>query len=325
LNITYVLTYSDRLNTILKMKNTFLFTILAILFCVINGCKKSDTVTLPELSTTAVTGVTFTTATSGGIITSDGNASVTARGVCWSATPNPTIIDSKTSDGTGTGQFVSNITGISAGNLYHVRAYATNSAGTAYGDDISFSTSALSIASLSTSAVTSITTTTAITGGSITDDGGSDVTARGVCWSTSTGPTTGGTHTSNGTGKGSFVSNLPGLTGATLYYVRAYATNSTGTAYGNELSFTTHTPQGANDVFIQGMAFSPQTLTVPVNTTVTWTNFDPIAHTVTSDTPLFNSGNLISGAKFSFQFISTGTFTYHCSIHPEMTATIIVQ
>ena len=95
------------------------------------------------------------------------------------------------------------------------------------------------IPSVSTSQVTGIMQTTATSGGNVTNDGGATVTARGVCWSTSPGPTTSGNHTTDGSGTGIFVSNLTGLTPGTPYYLRAYATNSVGTAYGNELAFTT--------------------------------------------------------------------------------------
>jgi uncharacterized protein (TIGR02145 family) len=81
---------------------------------------------------------------------------------------------------------------------------------------------------------------TAISGGTISSDGGSAVSARGVCWSTSPGPTVAlATKTSNGSGTGGFTSNISGLSKNTTYYVRAYATNTVGTAYGNEISFTT--------------------------------------------------------------------------------------
>ena len=76
----------------------------------------------------------------GGNVTSDGNLDVTARGVCWSTSPNPTISNSKTTDGTGTGSFTSNVTGLAEGTTYYVRAYATNSKGTAYGAEKSFTT-----------------------------------------------------------------------------------------------------------------------------------------------------------------------------------------
>jgi uncharacterized protein (TIGR02145 family) len=94
----------------------------------------------PIISTSSVSSIFSTTAVSGGNLTSDGGATVTARGVCWSISSNPTISDNKTTDGTGSGSFVSSITGLTANTTYHVRAYATNSAGIAYGSDESFTT-----------------------------------------------------------------------------------------------------------------------------------------------------------------------------------------
>ncbi|MBU2650748.1 MAG: T9SS type A sorting domain-containing protein, partial [Bacteroidetes bacterium] len=105
-----------------------------------NSTLNSFTTGMPDLSTTAVSGITSSSATSGGAIVSDGGFSVTSRGVCWSTTQNPTISDSKTSDGSGTGSFSSSITGLSANTTYYVRAYATNSTGTSYGDEDSFTT-----------------------------------------------------------------------------------------------------------------------------------------------------------------------------------------
>ena len=92
---------------------------------------------------------------------------------------------------------------------------------------------------VSTTSVTNIAQNTATCGGNVTDQGTSSVTARGVCWSTSSNPTTSDSHTTDGSGTGTFTSNITGLTAATSYYVRAYATNSSGTAYGNQQSFIT--------------------------------------------------------------------------------------
>jgi len=92
---------------------------------------------------------------------------------------------------------------------------------------------------LETVAVTSITTTTAVSGGNITNDGGASVTEYGVCWGTSHAPTTSDDRTSDGTGIGEFTSNLTGLSAGTKYYVRAYATNSMGVSYALEVEFTT--------------------------------------------------------------------------------------
>ena len=192
-------------------------------------------------ATAVVSDITASTASCNGYVADDGGATVTARGVCWSTSQNPTISDSHTTDGTGTGSFTSNITGLSATTTYYVRAYATNSEGTTYGNQLSFTTTeALPV--VTTSAVSNITldnsTINATCGGNVTDEGASAVTARGVCWSTSQNPTISGNHTSDGSGTGSFTSTITGLTANTTYYVRAYATNSSSTAYGNQVSIT---------------------------------------------------------------------------------------
>ena len=96
--------------------------------------------TEPTVTTTAISDIDKTTATGGGNVTADGGATVTARGICWSTSQNPTLSDSKTTDGTGTGSFTSAMTSLEANTTYYVRAYATNSAGTAYGEAVSFTT-----------------------------------------------------------------------------------------------------------------------------------------------------------------------------------------
>jgi uncharacterized protein (TIGR02145 family) len=192
----------------------------------------------PTVTTNAATDITPTSAKSGGNVTSDGGAPVTVRGVCWSTAQNPTTANNKTTDGSGTGSYPSNITGLTPGTTYYVRAYATNSAGTEYGNQISFKAD-LSAPSVTTSVVSSITSTGAVSGGNVTSDGGAAVTIRGVCWSTSQNPTTANSKTTDGSGTGSYPSAITGLTPATTYYVRAYATNSVGTQYGNQVSFTT--------------------------------------------------------------------------------------
>jgi uncharacterized protein (TIGR02145 family) len=192
-----------------------------------------------SLTTAPVTSVTSVSAISGGNISSDGGTAVTARGVCWSTSTNPTIADPHTIDGTGTGNFTSSLTGLSANTTYYVRAYAANIAGTAYGNEISFTTIPLAEVSLTTAPITSITPNSAISGGNVSSDGGATVTARGVCWSTSANPAITDQRTIDGTGTGSFVSSLTGLTASTTYFVRAYATNIAGTVYGNEVTFET--------------------------------------------------------------------------------------
>lgn len=199
-----------------------------------------QSITAPTVTTTEVVNIAQTTATCGGNVTSDGGAPVTVRGVCWSTSSNPTTSDSKTENGSGTGGYLSSITGLTENTTYHVRAYATNSAGTSYGNQQTFSTlQNPTLPTVSTTVAFNITSTTATTGGNVNSDGGSAVTIRGVCYSTSPNPTLANSFTTEGVGTGVFVSNLTGLSAGTLYYVRAYATNSIGTDYGNEVSFTT--------------------------------------------------------------------------------------
>lgn len=126
----------------LKIYKSDISLLLQMVFSLIliNSCKKEYPAALPELSTAVLTKVTSTSVICGGSITSDGGDIVTARGVCWSTEFNPTINDNITADGEGTGSFISNITGLTSGTNYYMRAYATNSAGTAYGNKILFIT-----------------------------------------------------------------------------------------------------------------------------------------------------------------------------------------
>ncbi len=122
-----------------------LFTVLIIVTITLtyNSCSKKEETpanTAPVLSTKTASEVTSSTATCGGNVTDQGSSSVTVRGVCWSTSSNPTISDPHTDDGNGTGSFTSNITGLTANTSYYVRAYATNSTGTGYGNQISFAT-----------------------------------------------------------------------------------------------------------------------------------------------------------------------------------------
>ena len=88
---------------------------------------------------------------------------------------------------------------------------------------------------------------------------------------------------------------------------------------------TSQTQSAANTVTIQNMAFNPSTLNVKVGTTVTWINKDSVTHDVVSDTGLFTSGNLTNGISYNYTFNQTGSFPYHCAIHPSMTGTIVVS
>jgi uncharacterized protein (TIGR02145 family) len=389
---------------------------------------------LPIIKTSSVSSITFNSATSGGIITSDGSYAVSERGICWSTTDNPTIYDNHLKDLTGTGSFTCSITGLTPGTTYYLKAYATNSSGTAYGDQVIFCTKVTDVdgntyntvaigtqvwmtenlkttkfndgtdiplvtdntawinlstpgfcwfnndetsykstygalynwftvntgklcpagwhvptdsdwttlsaflggdnitggklkeagtihwkspntgatnesgftalpsgnrtdnaifydvgnfvywwsstasegtsswlrylsynystfnkvsyekrsgfsvrclkddyPDLTTESITSITSTSANSGGNITSEGSGSVIARGVCWSSSHNPTIADNKTINDSGRGQYTSSITGLSANTTYFVRAYATNSVGTSYGNELILKTYT------------------------------------------------------------------------------------
>jgi len=219
-----------------------IFSILSagLFFSLLISCKKEASKVIPTVTVASVTNITATTAATGGNVTSDGGSEVTARGVCWSVTSNPTTAANTTTDGTGPGSFSSSITGLTPGAVYNIRAYATNAVGTAYSSPSIFSALA-SIPVLTTNSLSAMTTTSATSGGNIPNDGGAAITARGVCWNTSASPTTGNSKTTDGTGIGIFTSSITGLTANTTYYVRAYASNSAGTSYGDEAVLRTFT------------------------------------------------------------------------------------
>ena len=90
-------------------------------------------------------------------------------------------------------------------------------------------------------------------------------------------------------------------------------------------STTSPVASGGNSVSIANFAFSPTSITIKVGATITWTNNDSVAHTVTSDSGVFDSGNLAAGKSYTYTFSKAGTFPYHCAVHPSMKASVIVQ
>ena len=190
-------------------------------------------------ATTSISNIRVSSATIAGNITDDGGAEITARGFCWSTNPTPTIADSKTEEGSGLGSFGSSLTGLTEDTTYNLRSYATNEAGTTYGEQVAFTTKD-GIVLFATTSISNIRVSSATIAGNITDDGGAEITARGFCWSTNPTPTIADSKTEEGSGLGSFGSSLTGLTEDSIYYVRAYATNEIRTTYGEEISFKTY-------------------------------------------------------------------------------------
>jgi uncharacterized protein (TIGR02145 family) len=251
------MTKNSRIGILLTSVPLVVIITVSLTFC-LTACKKKPTA--PVVTTAIVSQITQTSASSGGNVTSDGGAEVTSKGVCWNIAENPTTSDNKTVDGAGTGAFTSNLTLLTPGTKYYIRSYSTNEAGTGYGKQLSFNTTAVMLATVSTADVTSITETTAVSGGDVTSDGGGTVNARGVCWSsTSQNPTIDDDNTTDGSGTGSFTSDLSGLSPGTDYYVRAYATNSAGTSYGSTISFPTAQSGGTGIIFNPGLTYGTVT------------------------------------------------------------------
>ncbi len=153
---------------------------------------------------------------------------------------------------------------------------------------------------LTTTSLTNITTTTAKSGGTVTSEGSSAVTTRGVVWSTSQNPTIANSKTVSGSGIGNFVSSISNLIANTTYYVRAYATNDSGTAYGNQQTFTTTSIFGTYDLtHIKG----PATASVDLNNDgITSTNFldeQPTAY--------FNDDKIVLNNNGTFTYVGTDT------------------
>lgn len=194
-----------------------------------------------------------------------GTSPVTQRGHCWSTSPNPSITNNITTlGGTSTiGNFSSTINGLSTNTLYYVRAYATNSVGTAYSEQVSFTTLGLpTLPTVLTLSISNVSYNSSHASGNLTNLGDGYVSQRGFCYSESPNPsindhkvTLGGTSST-----GSFSGNLTNLTEITTYYVKAFATNSLGTSYGEEISFTTtEAPPVVTNGLIAYYTFDDQT------------------------------------------------------------------
>lgn len=197
---------------------------------------------IPAVVTLDPTMVNHNSAKVSGTVVDENNLTVRRCGFCFGTEPNPTLSNNSHVENAGTGssgQFASTLAQLMSNTTYYVRTFATNAVGTAYGEEVSFTTTPPVLPTVETHNVTEITRYSAICGGNVTDNGGLDVTARGICWSTSQNPTLADNFKSGGAGTGSFSCTMTNLTAMTTYYVRAYATNSLGTEYGAQMSFTT--------------------------------------------------------------------------------------
>ncbi|MBP5646043.1 MAG: hypothetical protein J6X21_01410, partial [Bacteroidaceae bacterium] len=197
---------------------------------------------VPSVSTTSVSGIDGSSATSGGNSLSGNGFDITTAGIVWSESHNPTIENSSVRyiDTQGNQDYICQMTDLKPNTVYYIRAFAMNSDGVGYGEELTFTTLAVA-PTVSTSVASSVTSSSAVLGGNVTDSGGAEVTERGIVWSTSVNPTIDDSKKSSGIGTGEYSITLTGLSFATTFYVRAYAINSVGISYGSQITFTTGT------------------------------------------------------------------------------------
>ena len=176
-----------------------------------------------------------------GNVISDGLLPVTSCGICWNTSGNPTLTDNHTIESPCVGAFTSTLTNLTAGETYHYRAYATNAISIFYGSDAVMTTVPYSVPSVTTGSISNNDGYSATCGGIVTDNGGSPIIEKGVCWCPppNTYPLITDFHTVSTDIGDTFSCNLTGLTPGTTYYVRTYATNAAGISYGDRISFRT--------------------------------------------------------------------------------------
>ncbi len=225
------------------MKNILkysLVTLLAVTTVMLSCTREEEDVRLdPSLSTMRVMDIGSDSAVIEGFVVAEGDG-FTERGVVYDVTENPTIESNKVAyaDTLDDAAYSVVLRELDYATHYYARAYAMNGTTPLYGDTVSFTTLPI-LATVTTTEATGVDGTSATTGGEVTDNGGAAVTLRGVCYGEWENPTVDSMTTEDGDGLGAFTSDLTGLDGLTTYYVRAYAVNAAGVAYGEQISFTT--------------------------------------------------------------------------------------
>ena len=194
---------------------------------------------LPEITTLPISFITYNSAISGGVNINAGGDQIINKGICYSNTPNPTIQSAVINGGGGLNGFTANLLGLNYNTQYYIRAFATNSAGTSYGNELIFTTDNILLPTVTTTNANNINQTSANIGGVIQNMSSAPIIEKGICWNTNNAPTTNNYRIIENSNNSSFTSTLLNLNPNTTYYARAYAKNIAGTSYGQEISFTT--------------------------------------------------------------------------------------
>jgi len=225
-----------------------------------NGtCTYDPVLEIPTVETVAAYFITDSSAISGGNITNDGGTDILTTGICWSTNPNPTIDDNFINGGVSL-SFDLYMSGLTENSVYYARAFASNSVGLSYGNEINFTTIDVILPTVSTNTPTLSSVTSIIVGGNITNTGNGLISERGVCWSTSPNPTINdNVSIEGGTSSGLFSTSIYNTQSETTYYIRAYAKNQAGISYGQEevyvnphISFIGEYYQGGVVFYISG-------------------------------------------------------------------------
>ena len=190
-----------------------------------------------EVTTYECSNITDTSAVCSGIVSANGTVDVTARGFCWAETENPKYSDNVAEAGKGLGEFSATLVGIEPNHTYYVRAFASTSNGIVYGNQVQLVVGVF-LPRVKTGSIYDITASSALCTGSLETAAGGSINELGVCWGQSENPTVDGNHVDSGVKSGEFRVTIQGLEAGITYYVRAYATNEIGTAYGEQVSFT---------------------------------------------------------------------------------------
>ena len=223
----------------LYLKIAAICFITLVTICCSNDSEDTNNETLPIITTTGVSNITLTSAICGGNIISTEGRSIISKGLVYSTSPNPSINDFVKNIGNGPESFVTFIDNLSPNTTYYIKSFASTNAGTAYGQEVVFRTLGPTPPTVTTNSIENITNNSAIILGNITNSGNSPILSKGLVWSTNPNPTITDNIQTNSENQNLFSTTISNLSRNTQYYVRAFATNSLGTSYGNEIKFTT--------------------------------------------------------------------------------------